>query len=162
LFARLEASEVHTVSLESPESLPAKVLHSAGVVYAQPASLEARGFDCLIDCTGHPTAAFEHLDRLTHNAVVALLGAVPHGTRHEIDVGSFLTNTVVKNLVFLGIVNADEAAWRRASRDLAAVEERHRGLLASLLTHRFGWQQAPHAFFERQNDEIKAVIDFAK
>jgi threonine dehydrogenase-like Zn-dependent dehydrogenase len=162
LFARLEDGEVHTVSLESPESLPADILRSAGVAYTQPASLEARGFDCLIDCTGHPTAAFEHLDRLTHNAVVALLGAVPHGTRHEIDVGSFLTNTIVKNLVFLGIVNADEVAWRRAARDLAAVQERHPGLLASLLTHRFGWQQAPRAFFERQKDEIKAVIDFAQ
>jgi threonine dehydrogenase-like Zn-dependent dehydrogenase len=162
LFARLEGSEVHTLSLESPESLPAKLLRSAGVIYAQPGSLEARGFDCLIDCTGHPTVAFEQLDRLTHNAVVALLGAVPHGTRQEIDVGSFLTNTVVKNLVFLGIVNADEAAWRRAAHDLAAVEERHRGLLGALLTHRFGWQQAPQAFFERQKDEIKVVIDFAR
>ena len=77
LFARLEAAEVHTVSLEGDDSLPATVLRSAGVIYAQPESLEARGFDCLIDCTGHPTAAFEHLDRLTHNAVVALLGRGP-------------------------------------------------------------------------------------
>jgi glucose 1-dehydrogenase len=161
LFARLEAAEVHNVSLQGDDSLPAKLLRSAGIAYARPESLEARGFDCLIDCTGHPTAVFEHLDRLTHNAVVAVLGAVPHGTRHEIDVGSFLTNAVVKNLVFLGIVNADEAAWRRAARDLAAVQERHPGLLASLLTHRFGWKQAPQAFFERQKDEIKAVIDFA-
>jgi threonine dehydrogenase-like Zn-dependent dehydrogenase len=162
LFATLEDGEVHTVSLEDPESLPAKVLKSAGVVYSRLNDLEARGFDCLIDCTGHPTACFEHLERLTHNAVVALLGAVPHGTRHEIDVGSFLTNTIVKNLVFLGVVNADEASWRRAARNLAMVEERHPGLLASLLTHRFGWLQAPQAFFERQRDEIKAVIDFAQ
>ncbi len=162
LFARLESEQVQVVSLEGDESLPAKLLRSAGVSYTQAASFEAGGFECLIDCTGHPTAAFEHLDRLTHNAVVALLGAVPHGTRQEIDVGSFLTNTIVKNLVFLGIVNADEAAWRRAARDLAAIQERHPGLLASLLTHRFGWKQAPQAFFERQADEIKAVIDFAR
>jgi threonine dehydrogenase-like Zn-dependent dehydrogenase len=162
LFATLEDGEVHTVSLEAADSLPAKVLGSAGVVYSQPAGFEARDFDCLIDCTGHPTACFDHLDRLTHNAVVALLGAVPHGTREEVDVGSFLTNTIVKNLVLLGVVNADEASWRRAARNLAAVEERHAGLLASLLTHRFGWQQAPEAFFTRQKDEIKAVIDFAQ
>jgi threonine dehydrogenase-like Zn-dependent dehydrogenase len=161
LFATLEDSEVHSVSLESGDSLPANLLRSAGVSYWQPASLDARGFDCLIDCTGHPTACFEHLDLLTHNAVVALLGAVPHGTRQEVDVGSFLTNTIVKNLVFLGVVNADEGAWRRAAANLTAVEERHRGLLPSLVTHRFGWQQAPQAFFERQTNEIKAVIDFA-
>jgi threonine dehydrogenase-like Zn-dependent dehydrogenase len=162
LFATLEDSEVHTVSLEDANSLPAKVLRSAGVCYSQPSGLQGRAFDCLIDCTGHPTVCFEHLDLLTHNAVVALLGAVPHGTRQEVDVGSFLTNTVVKNLVFLGVVNADEAAWRRAARNLAAVQQRHPGLLDSLLTHRFGWQQAPQAFFTRQQDEIKAVIDFAQ
>ena len=162
LFSTLEHGEVHTVSLESADSLPAKVLQSAGVIYSQAAGFDAHAFDCLIDCTGHPTACFEHLDRLTHNAVVALLGAVPHGTRREVDVGSFLTNTIVKNLVFLGVVNADEGSWRRAARNLAAVQERHPGLLASLLTHRFGWEQAPRAFFARQQDEIKAVIDFAQ
>lgn len=162
LFARLEDAEVHTLSLESDDSLPAKVLRTAGVTYSQPAGFDATGFDCIIDCTGHPTACFEHLNRLTHNSVVALLGAVPHGTREEVDVGSFLTNTIVKNLVFLGVVNADEASWRRAARKLAAIEERHPGLLPSLLTHRFGWQQAPQAFFNRQKDEIKAVIDFAE
>lgn len=162
LFALLENSEVHVVSLEDNESQPAQILNSAGISYAQAGSLETSGFDCMIDCTGDPTAAFQQLDRLTHNAVVALLGAVPHGTRREVDVGSFLTNTIVKNLVFLGIVNSDESSWRRAARNLAAIQERHVGLLPSLLTHRFNWRQAPHAFFERQANEIKAVIDFAQ
>jgi threonine dehydrogenase-like Zn-dependent dehydrogenase len=162
LFATLEDSEVHTVSLESDESRPAQLLRSAGVVYSQASSLETRGFDFLIDCTGHPTVVFENLDRLAHNAIVALLGAVPHGTRREVDVGAFLSNSVIKNLIFLGVVNADEAAWRRAARDLTKIQERHPGLLDSLLTHRFGWQQAPQAFFERQQDEIKAVVDFAR
>jgi threonine dehydrogenase-like Zn-dependent dehydrogenase len=159
VFASLEGSEVHVASLEPEDSLAARLLRTAGIVYWRAPEFEERGFDCLLDCTGHPAVLFDHLPRLSPNAVVALIGATPHGARSEIDTGTFLLDAMLKNLVFIGMVNADEQSWRRAARDLAAVERRHPGLLGSMLTHRLDWEQAPRALRVREAGEIKAVVE---
>lgn len=161
LFGRLRGGEVWSVSLEAADSNPAKILHEAGVKYARVGELEASDFDTLIDCTGAATAVFDQLHRAARNAVIILAGGGAHGLRCEIDVGSFQFDSVLKNLVWLGTVNADRDSWRRASENLARLEGEAPGLLARMITRRLGRSEAPAAFGPRRDGEIKTVIDFS-
>lgn len=161
LFGRLRGGEVWSVSLEAVDSGPAAILRDAGVGYARVGELEVSGFDLLLDCTGSGTAVFDQLDRMARNAVIVLAGGAAHGLRCEIDVGSFQVDSVLKNLVWIGTVNADRDSWRRASEDLARLESEAPGLLARMITHRLSRSEAPAAFGQRQDGEIKTVIDFS-
>lgn len=160
LFALLEGSDVWVESLEDPESSPAQVLQDADVKYATAGTLEAVGFDTLIDCTGHPTAMLEHLHHLGHNSIIAIVGAAPCGKKQKVDMGRLLTDAALKNQVFLGIVNAGFDAWQDASRRLEKINAYAPALLRALITSRVKWLEAPAAFVKRQPGEIKSVIEF--
>jgi threonine dehydrogenase-like Zn-dependent dehydrogenase len=160
LFATLDGSDVWVESLEAPESWPAQVIQEADILYAKAGTLEAVGFDTLIDCTGHPTAMIEHLPYLSHNSIIALVGAAPCGKKQKVDMGRLLTDAALKNQVFLGIVNAGFDAWQDAFRALESINARSPGILRALITRRLKWPEAPEAFLKRQPGEIKSVIEF--
>lgn len=162
LLGRLRGSEVATVSLEPADSERARRLRAIGVDYARADEFDAAGFDTILDCTGSPTAVFDHLGRAAFNAVIVLAGGCAPGRRREpIDVGGFLIDSAVKNLVWLGTVNADADSWRAAARDLSDARLRFPGLLEGLITHRLRREQAPEAFFRPREGEIKCVIELA-
>ena len=160
LFASLDGSDVWVESLEAPESWPAQVVQEADLHYAKSGSLEAVGFDTLIDCTGHPTAMLDHLPYLGHNSIVAMVGAAPCGKKQKVDMGALLTGAALKNQVFLGIVNAGFDDWQDASRRLEKINTRAPAMLRALITRRLKWSEAPEAFLKRQPGEIKCVIEF--
>ena len=117
-------------------------------------------FDGLIDCTGHPTAAFDHLSHLTANSIVVLVGSARPGHPREIDVGGLFTQAILKNQVWPATISADAASWRKAAEDLGRIHREHPGLLDQIITQRLGREAAGPAFLERRDGEIKTVIEF--
>ena len=160
LVARLEGYRVTTVSMEDADSRQARILNAAGADYAVSGQLARGDFDALIDCTGHPTAAFDHLQHVTANSVVVLVGSSRAGHPREIDVGGLFTQAILKNQVWLATISADLGSWRKAAEDLERIHREHPGLLDQIITHRLRWEDSGPAFLGRGDGEIKTVIEF--
>jgi len=162
LLATLGGTEVWAASLEPPDSRVARFLASCGVHYMQAGSLDASGFDVILDCTGSPSALLENFRRLAANGVAVVLGAPPAGTSLPVDAGAVMTQAILRNQVVMGSVNAGPEAWELAAEDLVRFERRRPGALASLISHRVDWKDAAPAFFGRAPDEIKVVMEFGR
>ena len=116
LVARLEGYRVTTVSIEETDSRRASIVKDAGADYVVSGQLTGGDFDALIDCTGHPTAAFDHLEHVTANSIVVLVGSSRAGHPREIDVGGLFTQAILKNQVWLATISSDPGSWRKAGR----------------------------------------------
>ena len=162
LIARMEGYSVTTVSIEETESRRAGIVKEAGADYVVSGQLAGGDFDALIDCTGHPTAAFDHLEHVTANSIVVLVGSSRAGHPREIDVGGLFTQAILKNQVWLATISSDPGSWRKAARDLGRIHGEQPGLLDQVITHRIHWEASGPAFLGRGAGEIKTVLEFGE
>ncbi|MEJ0065350.1 MAG: alcohol dehydrogenase catalytic domain-containing protein [Caulobacteraceae bacterium] len=93
-----------------------------------------------------------------HDAILCLAGVSSGGRKVDFDVGGFNRQAVLGNDVVFGSVNANRAHYQAAADALAKAD---RGWLERLITRRVPldrWREA----FNRQEDDVKVVIDFGK
>jgi len=93
-----------------------------------------------------------------NDGVVCLAGVSSGGRTSPFDVGGFNRRAVLRNDVVFGTVNANRAHYEAAAEALAAAD---RGWLDRLISRRVPlprWAEA----FQRQDDDVKVVIDFGK
>ena len=116
--------------------------------------------DIAIEATGYSPLAFTLLDVVGPNGVVVLTGVSGGDRTAELPVDHLNLETVLKNKVLLGTVNADRANFEAAVRALEEAEQRWPGWLSRLITRRVGLSDYRHAL-DRSSDEVKVVIDIA-
>lgn len=142
LLLRLRGLEVVALGLTRPPYLNAELLGQIGVRYlsTKDESLtrasEAHGpFDYILEATGFSPLAFEAMDVLGKNGVLALVSVT--GGDRTIDVPADRINQgfVLGNKVAFGSVNASREDFDQGARFLAQAESTYPGWLARLLTH---------------------------
>jgi threonine dehydrogenase-like Zn-dependent dehydrogenase len=114
-------------------------------------------FDAIVEATGAVEMSVLMIGVLARNGVLDLVGGPPERKAVPIH-ASALGSMVGRNLTVLGSVNANPADWRAAVADLVAIQQTFGGAAEDLITHRFGMDDADHAF-ERVPGQIKAVVD---
>jgi threonine dehydrogenase-like Zn-dependent dehydrogenase len=113
--------------------------------------------DIIIECTGAASVLVDAFRLLASNGILCLAGLSSGQHVADLDLSAFGTRLVLGNDVIFGSVNANRRHYEQA---VTALEKAPRAWLERLITRRVAlndWQQA----FDRQDDDIKVVIDFA-
>jgi threonine dehydrogenase-like Zn-dependent dehydrogenase len=113
--------------------------------------------DVVIECTGASAVVLEVMNRNAPTGIVCLAGVSSGGHELSFDVGALNRGMVLENDVVFGSVNANRRHYRAAADALAQADK---DWLARLITRRVPlarWHEA----FERRDDDIKVVLDFA-
>ena len=79
-----------------------------------------------------------------------------------VDGNLILNQTVRKNQVIVGVVNANRRHFEAVLRDMVLIKKRFPGFLTSLITHRFRLDEYGQALGPRTPDQIKVVFEIAE
>lgn len=178
LTSRCLGLNVHVWSMDDKSSPEGRIVEQIGGVYQQapapsPAGGEAnRGlpaslteyaqqaglqFDLVWECTGFSPLAFEAMDILGPNGVLALLG-VSSGTRQDrIPADRLNLEMVLHNKCVIGSVNAARKHFETGIYRLQQMQNRYPGIFGKIITGRFTLDDVPRLDFRQV--EIKAVVD---
>ena len=97
--------------------------------------------DFILDASGIAQLEFNLLDALAVNGIYVLTG-IPGGDRTlQIPGAELIRQLVLENQVMLGSVNAARGHFQMAADDLAQAHLHWGAQIASLITHRYPWDQ---------------------
>ncbi|HET7768876.1 MAG TPA: glucose 1-dehydrogenase [Chloroflexota bacterium] len=114
--------------------------------------------DLIFEATGVAALEFELIDALGINGIYVLTG-IPGGDRPiDLDGAALIRQLVLNNQVIVGSVNANREHFVTAVRDLERAEERWKGAVRSVITHRVPVGEFGSVIYKRLPDEIKSVI----
>ncbi len=117
--------------------------------------------DVVFDATGVAPVEFSLLDALALNGVYVLTG-VPGGDRAlQIDGADLIRRLVLKNQVMVGSVNAARDHFQMGVDDLMHAKLIWGNHLDKLITNRHPFNDGIRAFQHHEDDEIKAVVEWA-
>jgi hypothetical protein len=91
------------------------------------------------------------------NAIFVVAGVPEHEASINVDANRVILDSVIKNQVFFGTVNADRAAFEAAIRDLGIFKQRWPQALRSLITGCYPIEQAPQLLLGRMGG-IKSIV----
>jgi threonine dehydrogenase-like Zn-dependent dehydrogenase len=128
---------------------------------AQPAEVEADGFDLILECTGSDEVALHVAPWLRSCGVMAWLGSQRDPQPRPANFGKLVRDGLIRNNVFLGCVNAAPRDFQEALVRLAQWLRRDAAALDSLITARVPQQEALPHFESRQANSIKSVVVFS-
>jgi threonine dehydrogenase-like Zn-dependent dehydrogenase len=155
LLGRQRGYELHVLDRNEEGPKP-QLVRDLGATY-HVGDLGALAPDVVIECTGAATVVLEVMNRNAPTGIVCLAGVSSGGHELSFDVGELNRSLVLENDVVFGSVNANRRHYRAAA---AALAQADKTWLARLITRRVPlarWQEA----FERRDDDIKVVLDFA-
>jgi len=142
LFLRLRGLEVVTVGRSERPYRNADLLDEIGATYASlkqtplPALAAAHGpFDFILEGTGQSALAFEAMDVLGKNGVLAMVSVTGGMKGLEVPADRINQGFVLGNKVAFGSVNAHRDDFERGAQDFARAELTWPGWLSRLLTH---------------------------
>jgi threonine dehydrogenase-like Zn-dependent dehydrogenase len=113
--------------------------------------------DIVVECTGVGALVRQAIRVTAPGGIVCLTGIGPPSASND-DPSALATETVLKNLVVFGSVNANRRHYYRAAQVLARAD---RSWLEQLVTRRVRPDDVEQAL-ERTPDDIKVVIEFAQ
>jgi threonine dehydrogenase-like Zn-dependent dehydrogenase len=111
--------------------------------------------DVVVECTGAPQAVVDVITHSGMDAIVCLTGVSSLGSVLPVDVGGLNRETVLRNDVILGTVNANRRHYDQAARALAAADSEW---LARLITRVVPLPRYRDAFVRHEHD-VKVVLD---
>jgi len=118
--------------------------------------------DFIVEATGASELALSLIPLLGRNAIYVLTG-IPRGSYEVcVDGNLILSQTVRKNQVIVGVVNATRRHFETVLRDMVLIRERFPGFLSSLITHRFALDEYEQALGPRTPDQIKVIFEIAE
>jgi glucose 1-dehydrogenase len=142
LVLRLRGLEVTTLARTDPHTLNSELVEALGARYESTNELplsqaaEKYGpFDLIFEATGASSVAFEGMEALGKNGVLALTGISGGDKKIEVPGDRILTGFVFGNKVTVGTVNANREHFERGVQDMALAEMQYPGWLKRLLTH---------------------------
>ncbi|MGF7032081.1 threonine dehydrogenase-like Zn-dependent dehydrogenase [Paenibacillus mucilaginosus] len=113
--------------------------------------------DLIFECTGFSPLAFDAMEALAPNGVLALLGVTPGSRSIRISADLLNRELVLENKLILGSVNASRRDFETGLYRLQQMEERFPGVLGKLVTERLRMEDVPQLDFAKLG--IKAVVD---
>lgn len=128
---------------------------------AQHEAARAEGYDLLLECTGSDEVLVSAAAAMAPGAVLVWLGGSYRAPRRAHDLAGLMLDSVLRNHLHLGCVNAAPRDFRDALRHLDQWARRDAPALASLVTQRACPQEALPLFAERPRGSIKSVLDYA-
>lgn len=148
--------EVHMLDLAREGPKPA-LARDLGATYHQGRVDDGVRPDIVLECTGAANVILEAIGRTAAGGITCLAGLSSGQHRIDFDIQTFNRSMVLENDVVFGSVNANRAHYEQAAEILAAAD---RSWLSRLISRRVKperWEDA----FERQDGDIKVVLDFA-
>lgn len=113
--------------------------------------------DLGFEAAGASQIAFDVMRVLGTNAIFAIAGVPDHTAPANADIDRVILDSVVKNRVVFGTVNADRAAFEAAIRDLGIFKQRWPQALRSLITGYYPIEQAPQLLLGSMGG-IKSIV----
>ena len=158
LVGKQRGLEVHVLDRAESGAKP-ELVRALGATYHTGTVAEV-GFepDVIIECTGVGQVINHAIRGIASGGTVCLTGIGSGGTTVTPATADVAAAAVLKNNVVVGSVNANKRHWYKAGQVLAGAD---RTWLARLITRR----EPPEGFMralQRQPDDIKVVIEFAK
>jgi len=158
LMARQRGLETHVFDRNGAGAKPA-LAAGLGCAYhdGDVADLPDLKPDVILECTGAPSVVAEIVRRSGADGIVCLTGLSTGGRALPFDIGGFNRQTVLRNDVIFGSVNANRAHYEAAAGALAQAD---RAWLERLISRRVPldrWSEA----FEQRHDDVKVVLEFA-
>lgn len=114
--------------------------------------------DIVIECTAAAPVVREVIGHAGPDGVACLVGISTAGRLEAFDIGGFNRETVLRNKVVLGTVNANRAHYEAAAEALVRADPRW---LSELISRRVPLERWAEAFEDRK-DDIKVVMTFAE
>ncbi|MEB3101539.1 glucose 1-dehydrogenase [Ferviditalea candida] len=116
-----------------------------------------RRVDLMFECTGYSPLAFEAMEVVGANGVLALLGVTPGNTMLNISADQLNKELVLENKCILGSVNASRKDFETGIYRLQQIDRQFKGVLGQVITDRMSLEEVHSIDFKRV--EIKAVAD---
>jgi threonine dehydrogenase-like Zn-dependent dehydrogenase len=150
--------DVHVVDLVTSGPKP-ELVKSLGATYHSD-GMANLGFepDLIIECTGVGQVIADAIQAVGAGGIICLTGVGSGGVTNPRPIADVASQSVLKNNVIVGTVNANKRHWYKAAEALARAD---RSWLARLVTRR----ERPENFAEalaRTSEDIKVVVQFAE
>lgn len=169
LIAKLRGFRVWAADRHDGSTLRASLLKSAGVTHVNTQTSQLKDiadsegrFDLVVEATGDAVVGLDLIPQLGPNGIMALTG-IPGGSQvYQMPAVDIMRSIVLKNLIVVGIVNANISYFRDALADMVEIEKRFPGVLGRMVTNRFSPDDYSAAFSEKGHDTVKVTIDWTK
>ncbi|MBI3781637.1 MAG: glucose 1-dehydrogenase [candidate division NC10 bacterium] len=142
LVLRLRGLEVTTLARTRKPYLNSDLIEAIGARYESTSDvsiLQAADkfgpFDIIFEASGFSPLAFESMEALGKNGVLALSSVTGGDRKIEVPADKINLEFVLGNKVMVGTVNANREYFELGVRDLAQAEAEYPGWLSRLLTH---------------------------
>lgn len=124
------------------------------------ADVERDGYDLLLECTGSDDVLLLASRALASCGVAVWLGSTrtPRPAVH--DVTRLMRESLIRNHLHIGCVNAAPRDFQRAIVDLAESQRRWPGLAARLITDRVSQRDSLSHYIDRVKHGIKTVVQY--
>jgi glucose 1-dehydrogenase len=150
--------DVHLLD-RSEGAVKPRLARSLGATYHAGGLDDLNGLkpDILMECTGAPSVVRDVLARTASAGIVCLVGVTAPGHKFDVDIGALNRTMVLDNDTIFGTVNANRAHYEMAGEVLRRADK---AWLDGLITRRVPVEQWTKAL-ERQDDDIKVIVDFS-
>ena len=147
--------EVHVVDLAT-EGPKRDLVEALGAHYhaGDAADVDA-DVDVVIECTGLGGVGRSAAQRVVSGGIMCLTGIMNVEPQFDVDATTMNRNTVLRNAVLFGTVNAGRRHWEQAVDSLATADP---DWLRGMITRRVPLTRWTDAL-ERQPQDIKVVVD---
>jgi threonine dehydrogenase-like Zn-dependent dehydrogenase len=166
---RLRGATVLGLDVVDEDSLRPSLLKQIGGIYVdgrqtKPSAMDDHygQIDLILEATGVAKVEFDLLEALGINGVYVLTG-IPGGDRPlNIDGAALMRKLVLRNQVMIGSVNESIRHFQMAIEDLTQALKLWGDAVKKLITHVASYNDFADVLFKHPEDEIKAVIEWAK
>jgi threonine dehydrogenase-like Zn-dependent dehydrogenase len=138
------------------DGLKPDLVRALGATYhSEPLAASGLAPDVIVECTGAPHVVVEALTLGAADRITCLTGVSGTGQTLPLDIGTVNRDTVLRNDVVFGSVNANRRHYEQAA---AALMRSDASWLARLITRRVPLEEFADAF-DRRADDVKVVLD---
>jgi glucose 1-dehydrogenase len=116
--------------------------------------------DLIVEATGSSAVVFSAMRLIAPDGILCLLSVTGGSKTEPVPTDEINQDLVLRNNVVFGSVNANPRHFRMGAQDFAAIEHRHPGALARLITDHLPWQDHKTWFTSRGNG-IKTTLEIS-
>ncbi len=156
MMGKQRGMEVHVLDRVEQGLKPDLVRDLGGTYHTGPVNEVGFAPDVMIECTGVAALVAAAMAHMGNDGILCLTGVSSSHQDQTIDLGTINRNMVLENAVIFGTVNANKRHYELAEQALLQADRKWLSRLISRRVHIGKFADA----LERQQDDIKVVIDF--
>lgn len=164
---RLKGAQVTALDIVDEGSLRVKIVKNLQGHYINEKEIPVTGlvkkagaFDFIFEATGISSLQLQLPVALANNGIYVITGIPAGNGSTTLQAGELLKQLVLKNQLLLGSVNAGIAHYQMAVHYLQESQLYWPGLIETVITHRFPYNNYHDALFTHSANEIKGVMEW--